>query len=72
VRYAYGRMACTLDFDRYLLLSGELEITHRDNLGLSHRLGFLSDGAFFGEGVAHGIVTSARMHACSSPFYLVH
>eukprot|EP01043_Picozoa_sp_COSAG02_P055843 COSAG02_NODE_6538_length_3509_cov_31.003603_3_plen_169_part_00 len=55
-------MACALDFDRYLLLSGELEITHRDNLGLSHRLGFLSDGAFFGEGVAYDIV---QAHACT-------
>lgn len=34
--------------DRYLLLSGELEITHVDSLGMSQRLGFLSDGAFFG------------------------
>lgn len=34
--------------EMYMLLSGELEITHINGLGQSERLGFLSDGAFFG------------------------
>ena len=44
--------------EMYMLLSGELEITIINQMGSSQRLGFLSDGAFFGE----TYVTTARVH----------
>ena len=53
-------------YDRYLLLSGEVEITTVNSLGLVQRLGFLSDGAFFGEDIAHTHCTAfARAASCS-------
>ena len=35
--------------EMYMLMSGELEVFKKDVDGNNHRLGFLSEGSFFGE-----------------------